>query len=155
MIVGNLQQLTLATLPSVLYQILSRADMQFSHLQQLADGRHQPEGVTWFFNISDSTTAPIATRHTEFHKHYLDIQLILSGEEIIRYSLTDASAEACHEKKPDLFILEAPQLTNSVHLTAGDFVTFYPGEPHQALCMVDEPKVVRKAVFKVPVDLIK
>nr|WP_220217672.1 YhcH/YjgK/YiaL family protein [Gilliamella sp. ESL0405] len=31
---------------------------------------------------------------------------------------------------------------------------FYPGELHQALCMVDEPKKVRKAVFKVPIDII-
>ncbi|MCX8639003.1 YhcH/YjgK/YiaL family protein [Gilliamella sp. B3172] len=32
--------------------------------------------------------------------------------------------------------------------------TFYPGELHQALCMVDEPRKVRKAVFKVPIDII-
>lgn len=33
-------------------------------------------------------------------------------------------------------------------LKAGDFATFYPGEPLQALCMAELPATVRKAVFK-------
>lgn len=154
MIAGNITILKLATLPKSLYNILSRPEMELTNLQGLADGRYQVEGETWFYNIGDSQTAPIETRHTEFHKQYLDIQLILKGEEIIRYSLTDATNAPAFEKKPDLLILESPILTNSIHLKAGDFVTFYPGEPHQALCMIDEPKIVRKAVFKIPMSMI-
>ncbi|XKM14414.1 YhcH/YjgK/YiaL family protein [Orbaceae bacterium ac157xtp] len=154
MIAGNIGILELATLPSSLYKILSRPEMSLQHLQSLPDGRYQIEGEKWFYNIGDSQTASKETRHTEFHKHYLDIQLILQGEEIIRYSLINVCNERCFEKKPDLFILDNPILTNEVHLKIGDFATFYPGEPHQALCMVDEPKTVRKAVFKVPVELI-
>lgn len=154
MIAGNINILELATLPKSLYEILSRPEMALATLQSLSDGRYQVEGEEWFYNVGDSQTAPIETRHTEFHKLFLDIQLILQGEEIIRYSLTDATNEKCFEKKPDLFILDAPILTNEVHLRAGDFATFYAGEPHQALCMVGEPKTVRKAVFKVPVSMI-
>lgn len=154
MIAGNITILKLATLPKSLYNILSRPEMELANLQSLANGRYQVEGEMWFYNISDSQTAPIETRHTEFHKQYLDIQLILKGEEIIRYSLTDATNSSAYEKKPDLLILESPILTNSIYLKAGDFVTFYPGEPHQALCMIDEPKIVRKAVFKIPMSMI-
>lgn len=154
MIAGNINILTLATLPKSLFAILSRPEMNLANLQTLADGRYQIEGEKWFYNIGDSYTAPITTRHTEFHKRFLDIQLILQGEEIIRYSLTDVNQDVAFEKKTDLFILESPILANSIYLTVGDFVTFYPGEPHQALCMVGKPQKVRKAVFKIPVEII-
>lgn len=154
MIAGNMNFLKLATLPKSLYDILSQPETSLNYLKSLADGRYQLEGEKWFYNIGDSITSPIHDRHTEFHKKYLDIQLILDGEEIIRYGLNDCSSDSYFEKKPDLFILEQPLLTNSIHLKEGDFATFYPGEPHQALCMVDTPKKVRKAVFKVPVEII-
>ncbi|WP_294965933.1 YhcH/YjgK/YiaL family protein [uncultured Gilliamella sp.] len=154
MIAGNINILELATLPKSLYNILSRPEMTLANLQSLADGRYQQEGEEWFYNISDSFTSPENERHTEFHKQFLDIQLILNGEEIIGYSLSNAINEACYEKKPDLFILQSPKLTNKIHLKTGDFVTFYPGEPHQALCMVEQSQKVRKAVFKVPIHII-
>ena len=154
MIAGNMNFLKLATLPKSLYDILSQPETSLNYLKSLADGRYQLECEKWFYNIGDSITSPIQDRHTEFHKKYLDIQLILDGEEIIRYGLNDCSSDSYFEKKPDLFILEQPLLTNSIHLKEGDFATFYPGEPHQALCMVNTPKKVRKAVFKVPVEII-
>ncbi|WP_040976663.1 YhcH/YjgK/YiaL family protein [Necropsobacter massiliensis] len=154
MIAGNTKILNLATLPKSLYAILSHPEFTLEKLQSLPDGKYQPEGTTWFCNVGDSQTSPAEIRHTEFHKNYLDIQLILKGKEIIHYSLTNAIGQSAVEKKPDLYILDKPILTNSILLCTGDFVTFYPGEPHQALCMVKEPATVRKAVFKVPKEMI-
>ncbi|MDG2915857.1 YhcH/YjgK/YiaL family protein [Bisgaard Taxon 10/6] len=154
MIAGNMKILDLATLPKSLYDILSHPEFSLEKLQALPDGKYQPEGAKWFCNVGDSQTSPAETRHTEFHKNYLDIQLILEGEEIINYSLTNAIGQSAVEKKPDLYILNNPVLTNGILLRAGDFVTFYPGEPHQALCMVKAPATVRKAVFKVPKEII-
>lgn len=154
MIAGNIQHLNLATLPQSLYKILSHPDFSWERLQSLPDGKYQPEGAAWFCNIGDSQTAPADTRHTEFHKNYLDIQLIISGEEIINFGLADASQSAAAEKKPDLYIVDKPVLGNGIRLSAGDFATFYPGEAHQALCMVGAPATVRKAVFKVPKEEI-
>ncbi|PJG84428.1 YhcH/YjgK/YiaL family protein [Conservatibacter flavescens] len=154
MIAGNMKHLTLATLPKSLYEILSHPKFSLEKLQSLSDGKYQIEGASWFCNVGDSQTSPAETRHTEFHEDYLDIQLILKGEEIINYSLTNAIGQSAVEKKPDLYILDNPMLTNGILLREGDFVTFYPGEPHQALCMVNEPAVVRKAVFKVPKEII-
>ena len=154
MIAGHLNNLKLATLPDTLYSILSSAELSLNALQNQADGRYQMEGEQWFYTIGDAWTSPRQERHCEFHKQFLDIQLILRGEEIIAYSLLDASHLPCYEKKTDLFIVSQASLNNFIHLTEGEFVTFYPGELHQASCMVDEPKKVRKAVFKVPIDII-
>lgn len=154
MITGNLTTLTLATLPHSLWSLLSRPEYSLAALQAYDDGRIQPPNESWFCHIGPAQTAPRATRHTEFHRQYLDIQVMLAGEEIIHFSCADARQQPAEERKPDLFILENPQLTQSMHLRAGDFVTFYPGEAHQALCAVDEPATVRKAVFKIPLALL-
>ncbi|TYG34719.1 DUF386 domain-containing protein [Lonepinella koalarum] len=155
MITGNLNQLALASLPVELANILAEPEVSFSNLITLADGKYQKQGESWFYTVGDFQTSPKSARHTEYHKEYLDIQVVLNGEEIIGYQLENVINSPLPEKKPDFYLLENPQLNNEIHLKAGDFAIFYPGEPHQALCMVNEPKTVRKAVFKVPKGLVK
>ncbi|SLM64575.1 MULTISPECIES: YhcH/YjgK/YiaL family protein [Dickeya] len=153
MIAGNLNHLPLATLPEPLWHILS--GFTLAQLNALPEGKYQPDGVDWFYSIGTVSTAPRAGRHTEFHRRFLDIQLVLAGEEIIGYDLNDARDRPATERKPDLFILEQPQVPHAIRLSAGDFVTFYPGEPHQALCAIDDtPAAVKKAVFKIPLGLL-
>ncbi|MBP2169821.1 YhcH/YjgK/YiaL family protein [Erwinia toletana] len=155
MIAGNLNALTLATLPASLWSLLSQPQYSLAALQAHDDGKIQPPGADWFCHIGAAQTAPAATRHTEFHRHYLDIQVLLAGEEIINFSCLDARQQQAEERKPDLFILASPQLTQAIHLRAGDFVTFYPGEAHQALCAAGKPAQVRKAVFKIPLAMLE
>lgn len=155
MIAGNLNSLKLATLPTSLWDILSAPGMTLAELNTLPEGRYQPEGADWFYSIGTVSTAPQAERHTEFHSNYLDIQLILAGEEIIGYGLNDVHGQAATERKPDLYLLDNPSVPHKIHLRPGDFVTFYPGEAHQALCAVDGiPATVKKAVFKIPVTVL-
>lgn len=155
MITGNLSALPLATLPPALFALLSRPEFSLAAMQAHDDGKIQPQNADWFCNIGPANTAPRETRHTEFHRQYLDIQVVLEGEEIIHFSCQDARSLPAEERKPDLFILARPELTQAVHLRAGDFVTFYPGEAHQALCAVGEPAAVRKAVFKIPLAMLE
>lgn len=51
----------------------------------------------------------------------------------------------------------APSPENSVAITlhAGDFAVFMPEEPHQALCAIGTATSIRKAVFKVPRDMLE
>lgn len=156
MIAGNINNLTLATLPKPLWKILAESGIDFEALKELPDGRYQPENAEWFYMISSPMTEPSELRAAEFHNDYLDIQLILEGEEIIGYGLVDASNQPAVEKASDLFILDKTDVVNRIHLTVGDFATFYPGEAHQPLCAVNnQPAKVKKAVFKVPVSLLK
>lgn len=155
MITGNLSTLKMATLPPVLAALLARPEHHLAALSAHDDGRIQPEGESWFCTLSPARTAPAATRHTEFHRQYLDIQILLAGEEIVHFSCADARHQQAEERKPDLFIVDRPWLPHSVRLQPGDFVIFYPGEAHQALCAVGEPAAVRKAVFKIPLAMLE
>lgn len=155
MIIGHLNALPLAGLPPALRQILERADCTLAALAAREDGRWQPEGCPWFCHIGPANTQPQALRHTEYHHQWADIQVVLAGSEIINAGMQSLARHGDEERKPDLFIAPAAQHPVSLTLGGGDFAVFLPGEPHQALCAVAEPMIVRKAVFKVPRALLE
>ena len=155
MIIGHLNALPLAGLPSALYTILSRPDCALDALSARDDGRWQPEGCTWFCHIGPVQTQPQALRHTEYHLQWADIQIVLSGEEIIHADTESVARPDDEERKPDLFITTKARHSVAVRLDAGSFAIFLPGEPHQALCAVDNPMTIRKAVFKIPRALLE
>jgi len=155
MIIGNLQTLAMAGLPAALRAILERDDCTLEALQQREDGRFQPDGTAWFCHIGPAQTQPATQRHTEYHRQYADIQVVLNGNEVINASQQSLAQPADEERKADLFIAAVRALPVSMCLTAGDFVVFLPGEPHQALCAVQQPETVRKAVFKIRCSLLE
>ena len=150
MIVGNLNALPLAGLPPALRQILSLPQATLAALSGRPDGRWQPENCRWYCNIGEAHTQPTAQRHTEYHH-----QLMLAGCEVINAGMLCVAQDSDEERKPDLFIARDSPLPVSITLYPGDFAIFLPGEPHQALCAVDVPSTVRKAVFKVPSDMLE
>lgn len=155
MIVGNLDALPLAGLPPALWDILSHPGSTLQALSAREDGRWQPEDCRWYCNIGEAHTQPAAQRHTEYHHQWADIQVMLSGCEVINAGMQAVACDDDEERKPDLFIARDCQHPVAITLHAGDFAVFLPGEPHQALCAVDAPATVRKAVFKVPREMLE
>lgn len=127
--------------------------------QQIAaannNGRYDIDGDNVFCVLMTPETEPREDRKTEIHRDYLDIQIILEGEETFGYSIETPQA-----------LLDKPEYTNDVllfnevsnesfmSLRAGDFIIFYPGEAHRPQCATKAPMTVRKAVIKVHRDLI-
>ncbi len=155
MIVGNLNALSMAGLPPSLRQILAHPQATFAALGGREDGRWQPENCRWYCTIGEAHTQPAVERHTEYHHQWADIQVMLVGCEVINAGTRDIAQDNDEERKPDLFIASDCQLPVSIILHPGDFAVFLPGEPHQALCAVNAPGTVRKAVFKVPGDMLE
>ncbi|BBR58871.1 YhcH/YjgK/YiaL family protein [Klebsiella sp. WP4-W18-ESBL-05] len=155
MIIGNLDALPLAGLPTAIRQLLSRPDCSLSALRERGDGRWQPDGCRWFCTVGVSPTQPDSERHTEYHRLWADIQVVLDGHERIYAGSLPVSLPDDEERKPDLYITVQPRNTVAITLHGGDFALFMPGEPHQALCAVAAPAEVRKAVFKVPRDMLE
>lgn len=155
MIIGNLNALPLAGLPAALRAILSDPACTLAALQAREDGRWQPEGAAWFCNIGPASTQPREQRHTEYHHQWADIQVILDGEELMYAGMIGTAHPDDEQRKPDLYITPHAPTRVAMTLSAGDFAVFLPGEPHQALCAVNAPSVVRKAVFKIPKTMLE
>lgn len=155
MIIGNLNALAQAGLPSCLQNVLLDPRCHLTALLARDDGRWQPDGVNWFCTLGLAQTQPVLQRHTEYHHQWIDIQVVLTGEERIHAGGKSACTSNDEERKPDLFISTQAELNVAITLRAGDFAVFMPGEPHQALCAISEPGTVRKAVFKVPLSSLE
>lgn len=88
----------------------------------------------------------------ESHRKYIDIQFILSGEEIIEVSNSNLLVVSlAYNEQADLIKYEDIKQASSIVLKAGDAAIFYPQDAHMpCIKATDELKVV-KAVVKVKI----
>lgn len=150
MIAGNIHHLY-DWLPLELRQAIEHVKAHVTDATPL--GKHDIDGNRLFYLISEDSTEPFADRRAEYHAKYLDIQIVLKGQEGMTFSTLPAG-------KPDTdwladkdiaFLPEGAQ-EKTVVLSEGDYVVFWPGEVHKPLCAVGSAAKVRKAVVKMRVE---
>ncbi len=147
MIIGNIHHLQ-SWLPDALRQAIEHVKAHVSESTPL--GKHDIDGNNLFYLISEDSTEAQAERRAEYHARYLDIQIVLRGQEGMTFSPFPAGEPQTDwlADKDIAFLAEGAQ-EKTVILNEGDFVVFYPGEVHKPLCAVGAPAKVRKAVVKV------
>lgn len=148
MIVGHIHHLQ-AWLPDALRQAIEHVKAHVSEETPL--GKYDIDGSNVFYMISEDTTEPLAARRAEYHARYLDIQIVLRGQEAMTFSTRPAAGTPDIDwlAERDIAFLSAGEQEQTFILNEGDFVVFYPGEVHKPLCAVGEPAKVRKAVVKI------
>ncbi|MGG7993113.1 YhcH/YjgK/YiaL family protein [Klebsiella aerogenes] len=147
MIIGNIHHLQ-SWLPDALRQAIEHVKAHVNEATPL--GKHDIDGNNLFYLISEDSTEPQAERRAEYHARYLDIQIVLRGQEGMTFSTLPAGEPQTDwlADKDIAFLAEGAQ-EKTIILNEGDFVVFYPGEVHKPLCAVGAPAKVRKAVVKV------
>lgn len=152
MITGNVNHLELLPyLPAQLKQAIQHVMANFNADSAL--GKFDIDGENQFVMIFNDSTSPAEERRQELHGKYLDIQIVLAGQEKMVFSNLAApqgSAEWLEGK--DIAFLSLTQQgleEKSFIMNAGDFVVFYPGELHKPMCAVGENAPVKKAVVKI------
>lgn len=114
------------------------------------DGKIVLEGDKLFINVQSYTSKPESDCGFEAHKKYIDIQLILEGEEIIGYESEDKlSFTKEYDASADYMLYALNGEYDKIRLTRGDFVILFTEEPHAPAIAVNTPTPVRKAVVKV------
>ncbi|KID02391.2 YhcH/YjgK/YiaL family protein [Hafnia alvei] len=152
MITGNVNHLELLPyLPAQLKQAIQYVIANFNADSAL--GKFDVDGENQFVMIFNDSTSPAEERRQELHGKYLDIQIVLAGQEKMVFSNLAApqgSAEWLEGKDIAFLPLEQQGLEEkSFIMNAGDFVVFYPGELHKPMCAVGENAPVKKAVVKI------
>jgi len=118
-----------------------------------APGKYELDGKKLFVNVQEYSPKAFASEKLEYHRNYIDIQLLFSGAETLYYSPLDGletTMPYSAEKDCGFSRLPAPEAGTPVALKAGNFVLLFPGEGH--IPGVGDPatKVV-KAVVKIAV----
>lgn len=150
MIVTGLNNLTLYKTMSpnmeIAIEYLERINMQ-----SMEDGKYSVKGDDIYCMVSTYFTRDHDVSKYEIHRNYIDIQCIISGEELVFCS--DASrmeADGAYDAEKDKMNLKDQQGEVSILLKPGMAGVFYPNDAHKPCCKIgDDLKQVRKLVIKV------
>lgn len=89
----------------------------------------------------------------EAHRCYIDIQIVVSGSEMIYWSPLSrlTKIQTPYDYARDLVFFEDPDFSIPLRLEAGDYAVFFPSDGHKPKCVVSDPVKVGKIVVKVAV----
>lgn len=122
--------------------------LQGEEWKQLPNGRIVLNGDRLFANVDRYTT--VAEKPFETHERYVDIQCIVSGDEIIGVAPAEELVEKeAYDKQRDIAFWEAKRPYTQVHMHPGWFLMLFPGEAHAPCMHLDGEHQVHKVVLKV------
>jgi len=129
----------------------------FEYLQQtdfskVEKGKYEIDGKAIFAIVNEYDTIATTGEQMESHKKYIDIQYIVSGEELIGHDFLQAQApsQAYDEETDFMLFAETPVFFSK--LQQGMFAIFFPGDLHMPNIKVDNPLPVKKVVIKISVQ---
>lgn len=129
------------------FEYLAKAD-----LAALPLGRTDIEGNDVYVMVSEGETRPPEQVRFEAHRRYIDIQLVVRGQEAIDVAPVAGLVTAePYDAAKDIEFFATPRESAALALRAGDFEVFAPGDAHRPSLHLDGPHVSRKAVVKVSV----
>lgn len=128
------------------YAFLRRED-----LPGLADGAYPlGQGVT--ANVQSYATDPAQEKRFETHDRFIDIQYIVSGEELFGVADRDTlTPDTPYDAEKDIAFYKTPAHQTDLYLRAGSFAVVTPEEGHQPGRAAGAASQVKKVVVKVPV----
>ena len=120
-------------------------------LASMECGRHDIDGDYIFVNVQELDLRPTSEARLELHRRYIDIQVLLRGEEEL-FGWSEKKdclkAEADFDEQKDVqFFTDVPQCFYS--LKVGQFTILYPEDGHAP--MLGEG-AVKKCIFKIAID---
>ncbi len=100
--------------------------------------------------VQEYDTKPLADGFLETHTRYIDIQYLITGEELIGYApLAGQAVHTPYDTDKDIAFLEGA--ADPIRVQQGQFAVFFPHDAHMPGRTMGEPKRVRKVVIKVAV----
>lgn len=150
MIFGNInQKAAYGFLPEALKECFEYAG---THALAVCEkGSHPIDGERLFVNIVEYETTTPENRFWEAHRKYLDVHLLLDGQEQIDLNFIENMEQKEFVDKDDFLPMEGPA-NSHVILRPGDFLICYPEDGHRTAVAVDGPESIKKAIFKVLID---
>lgn len=117
-------------------------------LNSYEKGSHPIDGERLFVNIVEYTTTTAENRFWEAHRDYLDVHVMLRGEERIDVNFIGNMQCGEYGKKDDFLPMEGEK-NGFVILRPGDFLICYPSDGHRTAVAPGKPETIKKAIFKV------
>jgi len=126
----------------------------FAYLHQtdllsLPAGRYELDGKNLYVMSQEYTSKLPEQGKWEAHRHYIDLQYIISGTERIGYAHLSRLTQGDYNPEKDFLALSG--VGDFVTLSAGDFMLLFPEDAHMPGMAVGDPAPVKKVVVKIAV----
>ena len=126
----------------------------FLHRQDasgLPDGKAEIDGDRVYAIVQHYETIQTGSPKFEFHRKYIDVQLIVSGEETIGWAPAESMTitEAYNADKDICFWKIASGTWTPVRLHAGQLAVLWPEDGHAPKLATAAPSPVMKIVVKI------
>lgn len=114
---------------------------------------HYEMDEDWYYNVQEYESKRRKDCLYESHKQYVDIQLIVEGEEYI-YTADADTLQVCepYSAEKDIMFYDGDAPGEAHLLRAGDYLVLYPQDAHQPMVCTDQPGRIKKVVYKVKIQ---
>ena len=130
------------------------AAMKRMAAEPFVKGRHEVDGTTIYVNGAEYDTKDPAKCVMEAHRKYVDVMLMLEGEETIAVCQVDTLKHVTtpYDEKIEALLADPEPGYTAVHMRPGDVTILFPEDAHAPGMQVGAPCHVRKLIGKVAVD---
>ncbi|MBA7843358.1 YhcH/YjgK/YiaL family protein [Klebsiella sp. RHBSTW-00484] len=140
--------------PPVIRKALQAVLQQEPHT--LPPGKYTVDGDNLFFTVVEGSTKPLAEQRPEYHRQYIDIHIVLRGEEVIGAGnkgleiVDDGPFNTAH----DIGFCQAISSETLIHLHPEELAILFPGELHRPMAAMDAGAPLRKIIVKIDCALL-
>ena len=140
--------------PPVIRKALQAVLQQEPHT--LPPGKYTVDGDNLFFTVVEGSTKPLAEQRPEYHRQYIDIHIVLRGEEVIGAGnkgleiVDDGPFNTAH----DIGFCQAISSETLIHLHPEELAILFPGELHRPMAAMDAGAPLRKIIVKIDYALL-
>ncbi len=120
----------------------------------LEDNIYEINGKNLFYIITSYRTSEnIADKYAELHKKYIDVQILLYGEEKFGYSDISSIKKVYKEydENKDIELYSNVENEDFFLLKPSMFAAFFPEDIHRPGLSAGTPRSIRKVIFKLAV----
>jgi biofilm protein TabA len=117
---------------------------------RLEPGKYEIKGDELFALVQQYETTPGTNNKWEGHSKYIDIQVVLSGNEIIEWAnIADAGKDVTYNEQNDHFYFGDVQDATECKFKKTSFMILWPEDLHKPKCIWNRPESVDKIIIKV------
>lgn len=139
-------------------EIKDRIESAVKYLKKLkvseADvGKRVDVNDNFYYSVQSYDTRPTEECKLESHRKYIDIQVMISGEESMDIAdISRLTLKEEYNEEKDVMFWNIPTRMSKTTLLSGDCIVLYPETAHRGAQNIEETKHVLKIVGKVNID---
>jgi len=125
---------------------------------EMENKKYVLDGDRLFAGVDSYNTKARDTAKLETHRKYVDIQVLISGNETFEvFQKQELTVSEPYNSEKDAEFYQVPAKTRAkITMDPGHFIVFFPEDAHMPCLMTGiTPQPIKKVVIKLAVELLK